>query len=251
MEGYLNTNLSLPTRNDLRILAELGWNHIKISLHTPNDKHDLISGNKGTFRKVVRNIKLLNAYKKRFNSNLPELEFGPVLCNLNYTYIQDFIKLAARLNVKNVFFQPLIEYKFIDRNYKLNKRQIEFLKQNLRTYEILAAKLKVDINLKDLLMNELIEKSGKRKSKDRIHCYEPWLHMTIWPNETFSACSFPQISERCSLGNKTLKEVWEGVYFEKLRNKVKNGKAPKYCERCIANVVLDNINLKEELKKNV
>lgn len=249
MEGYLNTNFSLLDKESLKILAEVKWDYIKISLHAPNEKHDLITANKGAFRKIVRNIKILNTYKKKFNSNKPILEFGPVLSNLNYLHTKDFILLAEKFSVQNVFFQPLIEYENTKKDLKLNQEENNFLKNNLKDYESLSRKLNINLNLKDLLKNDLIEKSDKREIKDKIHCYEPWLHMTIWPNGTYSACSFPQIEGRGVLGNSSLREIWFGPYFSKLRDKIEKGEVPEYCKRCVANVVLDNISLKKELNQ--
>ncbi len=249
MDGYLNTNFSLPTEENLRQLVENGWDYIKISLHMPNRKHDLITNNKGAFKKVIRNIKVLNRYKKKLGSEKPVLELGPVLFNGNYKHIKGFIRLASKLNVQNVFFQPVIQYSGI-KKYKLTKEQNDFLQKNLKNYESLAKRLDVNINLKSLLKNELIEKSDNRqiKKEEGVYCYEPWLHLTIWPNGTYASCSFPQIKERGVLENRSLKEVWLGNYFLKLRKKLEKGVVPEHCKRCVANVVFNNIKLKEQMK---
>jgi MoaA/NifB/PqqE/SkfB family radical SAM enzyme len=254
MEGYLNTNFSLPNEKDLEILAKFGWDYIKISLHAPNKSHDKITGNKGAFNSIIKNIKLLNDYKKNLGSDKPILEFGPVLFNGNYKYIKKFIILASKLDVGNLFFQPVIQYKDIN-NYKLSEKQNSFLVKRLKEYEILAQKLNVNINLRSLLENELIEKSNKREieNKNDVYCYEPWLHMTIWPNGTYSTCSFPHISNRGTLGiindkNDSLKDVWYGDYFDKIRKDIKKGNVPEHCKRCVANVVLGNKKLKEQIK---
>lgn len=249
MDGYLNTNFSLLNKESLKTLVKTKWDYIKISLHAPNEHHDLITANKSAFKKIVRNVQILNTYKKKFSSDKPVLEFGPVLSNLNYLYIKDFILLAAKLSVQNIFFQPLIEYNNTKKDLKLGQEENNFLKKNLEDYESLSRKLNINLNLRDLLKNDLIEKSDKREIKDKIHCYEPWLHMTIWPNGTYSACSFPQIEERGILGNDSLRGIWFGHYFSNLRKKIEKGEVPEYCKRCVANIVLDNINLKKELNQ--
>jgi MoaA/NifB/PqqE/SkfB family radical SAM enzyme len=261
--GYLNTNGTLFSEDLIKDMVEKEWDYVKFSLHGPDKStHDSITNNSGSFDRVKLALKKFKYWKKKLKKDKPIIEIGPVLCKKNYNKLNDLIKLAHKYNIQHLLIQPLIKYPFIKKDLSLDKEEITCLKEKKDELIKLAKKYGINTNLEQILNINIIERSNNTipilKNAPKIdkrldfHCYEPWLHLTIWPNGTVASCSFPGMPFR-GKWEGSLEKTWNSEYFEYIRNKVKNKETFEYCSRCITNVVLDTLKLKnaiaDELKK--
>lgn len=257
ISGYLNTNGTLFSEDLIKNMVEQEWDYIKFSLHGPDKAtHDSITRNNGSFKKVKFALKEFKYWKKKLKKDKPLIEIGPVLCKKNYKKLISLIKLAYKYDVKHLLLQPLIKYPNVKEDLTLNKDEIEFLEQEKCKIIRLAQKYGININLEQILESKIIEKSNDvipilkntlpAAGYSDLHCYEPWLHLTIWPNGTVANCSFPGISSR-GKWEGSLEKTWNSKHFEHIRNKVKNKETFDYCSRCVTNVVLDTIKLKKAI----
>jgi len=261
ISGYLNTNGTLFSEDLIKNMVEEEWDYIKFSLHGPDESiHDSITNNQGSFKKVELALKKFDYWKKKLKKDKPVIEIGPVLCKKNYKKIIELIKLAHKYNVNHLLIQPLIRYSEIKEDLSLNKDEIEFLEGEKDKIIDLAKKYGINTNLEQVLKSRLIEKSNDtvpvlknllscNKCLD-LHCYEPWLHLTIWPNGTVANCSFPGAPFR-GKWEGDLKKTWHSPYFNEIRKQVREGKTFEYCSRCVTNVVLDTLKLKTELAEEL
>lgn len=258
MHGSITTNGTLFSEDLLKSLIKLGWDKITFSIDGPDaSTNDYLRGEQGLFNRVIKTLKIINGLKSRFKKKLPLITFNTVLSNKNYEKASAMIKLAQKVGCIEVNFEPLTVHSEIGKQLKLNdKQQKEFQEIIKRTYK-LAKRLKVKTNIKSFKEKELIEKSNSmqeilKKETDKhdffsIPCYEPWYHLTIKVDGTAGPCCVYN-DKRMNIKKQTLKEIWHGWRFNRLRKKIAKKKFPKYCSICNAGQVLTNRKLREELK---
>ncbi len=77
----------------------LGLDSIRVSLDGPQEIHDWIRGVKGSFRKAIQGIRMLNEEKTRQNKRRPKIGINFTLSNHNCHYIYDFVKTLDELQI--------------------------------------------------------------------------------------------------------------------------------------------------------
>ncbi len=253
MFGYICTNGILFSEKDIKILAEKQWDHIKLSFHGPDEKtNDAITRKKGSFQKVVQNIKIINKYKK----NKPILEFGIVLINKNYNKIKEMIELAKELNVKNVFIEPITVYSKLGESLKLNAKQKEEFKGIAKSAHEIAKKYGIETNLQHFYDSEFLDYTNKMDQlipKEKTQgfanaaCFEPFYRIGIRVNGKVGPCGFLDSQSPENIKEKSLKEIWYGSYFEELRKKMINKQLLPQCKKCCTTLIINNQEIRKRL----
>ncbi len=251
--GSLITNGTLFNKDNIKKIVKTGWDEIIFSLDSPFEKtHDYLRAVEGSFNKVVRAIELFNLYKEK----KPKLCIHSVLCNKNYNQIPDMFMLAAKINCKNIFFEPIVTVtvgtKIAD-TLKLNAKQKKELPKYIKKAKKIAGKFGIENNLESL-QTEIIGKINEMDSliiKDIQNnlpaCFEPWYHMIVRPNGRTGPCCMFDYSQEY-LHEKTLQEIWYGKFFDRIRERLIDGKLLNYCSQCNPSQVVSNRKIRKQLE---
>jgi len=258
IRGSLITNGTLFKEKDIEKIINFRWDEIILSLDSSKAEiHDYLRNQKGSFKKTIDSIKKVNKYKK----DKPKLCIHFVLCNKNYKELPELIKLANKLRIKNVFIEPIVtvtDIANISEKLKLNKNQLKELQRiSKKAYE-LCMKYHIENNLekfielnlteKTNMMDEVIKKPRKSNKKFDPLCFEPFYNMIIRPNGRVGpCCMFDHSGEYCH--HKSLKEIWFGKHFNKVREKLLKWELMGYCSKCNPSQVVDNIKMKEMIQQ--
>lgn len=110
MVGSLTTNSTLIRETDIRKIVKIEWDEINLSLDgsTP-EINDYIRGD-GVFEKVLEAIKNFQQIKEESGSQNPTLRLTLTLTSVNINDVPNYIKLARKLDVRNINFSTLCEW---------------------------------------------------------------------------------------------------------------------------------------------
>lgn len=254
----LDTNGSRLTEETLKELVCLGLNRIQISLDFPNAAmHDWMRGQKGTFEKVTRAISKLRELRDLSADRKPRIVTTTVLSGLNCDLIDEIVALAARIGVDQVNVTPLRVMESIRPQVEkarmvMNSEQkhkasvcVERAKRTADKYGILLHFL-VDADWEES-SGERIEKRGAVKggigpqdaAGDISHgfiglkCYEPWFTLAVDARGNPGYCVAGSLGEQhYNLRRHTLREVWYGEYFLRIRSQLMGKRSPDTCLEC-------------------
>jgi len=255
--GNITTNGTLFELNDVKKIVKMSWDRITFSLDGPDAKtNDFVRG-KGYFERVMESIKLFNQVKENLGKKFPLLKFNVVINRKNYNKVAEMIELAKKCNVSLVHFDSLTVHSKIGERLKLTKKQMKEFEKNARKAKEVAEKYGIwtDINFltskfleKANEMQEILRKESSSNGFSSLICYEPWWHLVIKTNGTAQPCCLYDEKEE-DVRKKSLKEIWFGNFFEKIRASIKSGKLSKYCSICNAGQVFENRKIRGELKR--
>jgi radical SAM protein with 4Fe4S-binding SPASM domain len=153
------------------------------------------------------------------------------------------IKLAKKLGVNGICLNALNVWKPEINKLKLNEEEIEKVKEILRKGEKLAQKLEISTNIEDFLDFLFFEKANVMKkamieevetntnSFASIACYYPWYNISIFPNGRTLPC-FILKDDGENVKEKSLKEIWFGDYFNKIRKTFSRNELKEDCSKC-------------------
>jgi len=263
MYGDIITNGTLLNEKSLRKIVKAEWDVIRFSLNAPDEKtHDFMVDCKGAYKKVIKNIKLLQKIKKELKSEKPVIGFNTVITSKNYFLFPKLVELLNELGGKILNTQTIILYDTVEKIWSLNEEQkkesIKFLEEAAK----LCEKFEIKNNLKNYLSKEVIDKTtemnsivelGKKERKKiraknsflKAFCYEPFYLVTIRANGVVGSCRlFGDKGD--NITNKGLREIWFGEYFENARKTLLKGPQP-FCSKCGSNEMLQQAEIRREL----
>ncbi len=254
MWGLLTTNGTLLNESDAKFLIKIGWDQVQFSIDGPNEKINDFLRPPNSFKRITKNVSILRELREKSKSSKPYIGFNTVINKMNYKLIPEMIELAYEVGSDLVFFEPIYPgYSKID--LKIPKKDKRGLKKIVRKGERVAKKLKIDTNIRDFLEIQLMDKTNLRKKflkeVEKINgflgasCFRPWYLMGIKASGFSGCCSTFEIGE--FIQNKSLKEVWYGKLFNKLRKKMLEKNPPYYCDKCSIVVLMENRTLRKML----
>jgi len=274
MYGFLNTNGVLFNEKDIKELVELGWDKILFSIESPKaGTHDYLVSVKGSFDKAMHNTERFNYWRKKLGKEAPEMEFKMVLTNRNYNQIEDMVLLADKMNV-HLRIDCLIVFHEYGKALSLNDSQKKEFGQNLKKALELHRKLvekrgksnELRFDISDELYNEVFSKTDahfSRKKENKLaifqflkkkqnkfissSCYFPWLRILINTQGFAGPCGFAYTKD--NVKNKSLKEIWYGKEYEKIREDRMNQILGEYCPLC--GDIQANVKIRQKLKEVV
>jgi radical SAM protein with 4Fe4S-binding SPASM domain len=262
MFGYICTNGTLFNERMIKELIQIGFDHVKISLHGSNANiHDFLVDVKGAFEKSLKNIALFNKWKRKLKKEKPFIEIGTVLVRENYRDIPNIINLAHTSNVQYFFIEPVTVYSKIGEKLKLKKEELKEFERIAIESKKIANGFGIRNNLSDFIDSKFVEKTGrmeeilkgsignKRSKFLSLPCYEPWLRMGIRADGIVCPCGFFDEQSNENVKEKSLKEIWFGEYFNLRRRQILNGKLPEHCKKCCVTLVVENKLIRNELEK--
>jgi len=260
--GNVNTNGTLFNDNIIKKVLETGWDEVTFSIDSANPKiHDELRGVPGTFEKAVTAIKKIQKMKKLLQKNEPKINIHSVITNKNYNSLDEIIKLAHKLKVKDVLFTHLFKMNKHFNELSLKKKHINGFEINVKKAYELSLKYHMNTNLKDYIKTIRVKDLGKmdillkarsRESNNKIlsiPCFEPWYQIIILNDGKVGYCGrYSGNAKSENVRSKKLKDIWYGKNFEKIRRKIIMGKLPKFCRVCPTSRILRNENLRNDLK---
>lgn len=264
--GELITNGILFTLDAIKEIVDIGWDRIVFSLDAPDaETNDYLRGMKSAFEKTIDAIKLLGSLKKEMNKDKPEICIHMVLCNKNYDKIAEMFEFAHYLGCNNLFIEPMVllaletgagkELMIRDEHKKQLLLEIEKAKDVAKKYYFKTNLDKLELRFIESInrMDEMImkeTKAPKSETKSKflsIPCYYPWYQMIIRPwGVVGMCCMFDNAGD--NVKEKSLKEIWYGEHFNKIREKLKGGSLPSFCFKCNPGQVQENIKIRQVLK---
>lgn len=259
MYGSLVTNGTLFDEELVSTMVKMGWDKISISLDGARaETQNALRGN-NSFKRVISGLKMIKRFKDQFNQEKPQLWLDPVLCNRNYQEIPLFIELAGKFDIFGVHFQPLTVYKQEMNQYKITDEQRQDMRQYLERGLQLASDYGIKNNLDQFQTKEFttdsgnvidsLEKTQKTNEKLPMACFRPWYYLRVFPVEkTAGPCLYT--SDYAGLVEKnSLKEIWYSGQLNDLRERLKSGDIPDYCQSCCGGNVIETRRFKAKLEQ--
>lgn len=258
MRGQLTTNGTLFGPNDIETLVRIGWDHVQFSVDGPNSEiHNYLRRGKDAFERAIRNVRLFSELKEKFNTTKPYVGFNMVLNAMNYDKIEDTIELAHSVGGQLVYIEPIYGGYVSDERLALNEREKASLRGHIERAIAISRKLGVSTNADQFLRTEMVDKSnfsdtvlaeaaGPAADIANAPCFQPWYLMGIKGSGLAGCCSTFETGEY--IHDKTLKEVWFGPVFEKIRSDMMKKSIPEYCNKCSVVTVMDNRRIRDGLK---
>jgi MoaA/NifB/PqqE/SkfB family radical SAM enzyme len=104
----IDTNGTLFDEKFVKKIVKLKLDRIRISINSTDEKtEDFLKGENGSFKKMIKGLKLINKWKRKFNSSSPTLKFNILLTKYNWENIPNMIKLADKYKVDEIEILPL------------------------------------------------------------------------------------------------------------------------------------------------
>jgi len=254
------TNGTLFTENMIKNFIDIEVDKITFSLDGSNAKiHESLRGVK-CFDTIINNLKRFRYWKIRLNKNKPRIAFHFVLCNKNYKDLINIMKLAKRLGVEDVMINALNIWAEEIKKLELSNKQRKELKKILIKASFYAKRHSINTNINEFIQLNLFDKANKmdkaiynkkktdNKSWLNIPCYIPWYNMSIFANGECKPC-FILKKRGSSLKEESLKSIWLGDFFNKIRQEMKNNKINEDCSKCNPWSFYKNKEIKKELEK--
>ncbi|MEM5829484.1 MAG: radical SAM protein [Candidatus Aenigmatarchaeota archaeon] len=259
--GRLITNGTLFSENMLNTLIKIGWDEIVFSLDAPERSvNDYLRGK--SFDRVVKTIKTLQIMKVERKKEKPAVNIHMVLCNKNFHLLPKMFEFAYDLNCRNLVVEPIVLLATktkAGRELLFRKKDKNSLLKFIREATKIAHKHNFQTNI-DKLEFKLIESTTKMKKIVRkegekeeilwasLACYQPFYHIIIRPwGIVGPCCMFDNTGE--NIAEKSLREIWFGEFFEKMRKKMLDRNLPNFCSKCNPSQIQENRKIREYIKR--
>ncbi|MDI6826340.1 MAG: radical SAM protein [Candidatus Aenigmarchaeota archaeon] len=255
--GNITTNGTLFDEDVIKLLVKIGWDRVTFSIDGPNPEiNDYLRG-KGSFEKIVQNIKILNRVKKSFKKKKPSTKFNVVVSRKNYNVLDGIVKLAHSLGCEMISFEPMTVHSSIGMKLSLRKSETKELRDSVRRIERLANELGIITNIQNFIFDELMMKPRHLKFLKQSSsaydgfasslCFEPWWHLVIKVDGSAQPCCLFDSKEE-NVKDKSLREIWFGKFFNDIRENMTKKKFSGFCLVCNAGQVAENIKIREEFE---
>ncbi len=256
MAGSLVTNGTLINKHQILDLIDMKWDLVRFSIDGADaETHDYLRGVNGSFDKSLSALKMFNQIKEETGSTYPTLEINTVLCKKNLTDVPKILDLAAKLNIKNVYFLPMIPFVKNLNSLIITKKDMKIFLDSL---DQIDPNHKVNSNL-DEIKNELISQSDKmdqvilsegENQDNYIPCFMPWYGMSVDAEGYATPCGQIEKDNQENIRRNLVKDIWFGDWFSKLRGKMLKRVLSKGCNKCCMPLLDENRLLRKELLKN-
>lgn len=228
----LVTNGTLLDEDIIDKIVSSGWNHILFSLHAPHaELSDFIRGKTGSFTKTVQNIRNIIEEKRNTGSNSPTMAITTVINEFNYRYFRELKELVKEYDLEPLTFRILTGSP--ERCDFVPEEDINILKEQISE---LSSEIRVEFEFHpEELDNYYNGDEDKNKPVTTPFCLSSFFEMAIFSNGNVGPCCFmyENIEENDNVRNRSVREVWEGEKFERLRIGSILGNPPEICEKCL------------------
>jgi len=275
MFGDLTTNGTLWTEEMVRKTVEMSWDRIHISIDAVDSKtHDELRQVPGAFEKAFQTAMMFKKIKKELQTDKPSIVINFVTNKKNYKQLPEIIKLAHKFGADYVFTEPVIVHSKHGEKLKLSSEQMKDLKNYINKAHKISKELDLGTNFtteekaleEDLVQGTskirevLMKRKQRRADKEKLEeqekikqhklfsasCFKPWFNMAIKHNGDAGPCGLLYSSKE-NVKKKSLKNIWLGKYYTKVRQGILNDKLSNECARCAPSDVTQADKLREDL----
>ena len=274
MAGNMTTNGTLFTRDRVDRMVEGGWAKVVFSLDGHDDgANDYLRGKKGSFARSTNGLTLFKEAKEKIGTEGPLIAFNTVLSRRNVDHLTDMIELAARYGVDMVNFEPITVHSPLGEALSLGPSELGRLPEQAGKAARAAERLGVVTNVAhytegDLAanantMDQVIRRDGSEETglsepeareeagpaeEDYLSlvCYEPWYHLVIKVDGQAGPCCIYD-EAGVNVKDNSLREIWLGGHFRRIREAIRSRRLPRYCAICNAGQVITNRQLRTEI----
>jgi MoaA/NifB/PqqE/SkfB family radical SAM enzyme len=237
-----NTNGTLLTARKRHELIETGLDELRVSLDAADaDTFRKVRG-KDMFGRIVRNIGEFTTLQQQIGATLPRVSLWLTGLKETIDQLPDFVRLAARIGVKEVHLQRLV---FDDLGRGLAREDSSlFERTQQEEQKTIAAAQELGVAL-----GVAIDASGATepgvsltRSQDETPwsaCRRPWSLMYFTAHGRALPCCIAPFSargyENYTLGDATqqsLREIWNGGAYQNFRETLLGDVPPSPCQNC-------------------
>jgi MoaA/NifB/PqqE/SkfB family radical SAM enzyme len=237
-----NTNGTLLAPRKRRELIDAGLDELRVSLDAAEAQSFFKVRGKNFFDRIVRNVGEFIVLQKEVGASTPRVSLWLTGLKETIEQLPDFVRLAARIGVKEVYLQRLV---FDDLGRGLAREESSLFEKTRREEDDAIAAAQA-------LGRELgvaIDASGAtepgtslRRAEDEAPwsaCRRPWSLMYFTAHGRALPCCIAPFSARgygtYTLGDATqqsLREIWNGTAYQDFRAALFSDTPPKPCQNC-------------------
>jgi MoaA/NifB/PqqE/SkfB family radical SAM enzyme len=237
-----NTNGTLLAPRRRRELIETGLDELRVSLDAAEAKSFLAVRGKNFFDRIVRNVGEFAALQRALGAATPRLSLWLTGLKETIRQLPDFVRLAARIGVGEVYLQRLV---FDDLGRGLARAESSLFERTRREEEAAIAAAEA----LGRLLGVTIDASGATEPGTSLRrgqetapwsvCRRPWSLMYFTAHGRALPCCIAPFSARgyetYTLGDatqQTLREIWNGSAYQDFRQALVSETPPKPCRNC-------------------
>ena len=237
-----NTNGTLLAPRKHREIIDNGLDELRVSLDAAEAETFLQVRGKDMFDRIVRNVGAFTNLQSALGADKPLVSLWLTGLKETVDQLPEFVRLAARLGVKEVHLQRLV---FDDTGYGLARSESSLFERTRADEEAVIA----DATELGRSLGVLLDASGatepglslKRQSDDKPWslCRRPWSLMYFTAHGRALPCCIAPFSargyENYTLGNASqqdLMEIWNGPAYRDFRAALVSDEPPKPCQGC-------------------
>lgn len=237
-----NTNGTLLAPKKQREIIETGLDELRVSLDAAEAATFLKVRGKDMFDRIVRNVSSFTNLQRAIGAEKPLVSLWLTGLKETVDQLPDFVRLAARIGVKEVHLQRLV---FDSVGFGMARSESSLFEQTRADEEAVIA----NATALGLSLGVSLDASGatepgislKRQSDDKpwAMCRRPWSLMYFTAHGTALPCCIAPFSERgyenYTLGNASkqdLAEIWNGPAYRDFRSSLMSDTPPKPCQGC-------------------
>jgi len=237
-----NTNGTLLTARKQRDLIETGLDELRVSLDAADAQTFLAVRGKDFFDRIVRNISSFTKLQAEMGREKPLVSLWLTGLKETIGQLPDFVRLAARIGVKEVHLQRLV---FDDAGFgKARANQALFAQAQdeesaaVQAATALAKSLGLRMNASGATEPGLSLQTAP-DDKPWATCRRPWSLMYFTAHGRALPCCIAPFSargyENYTLGDATqqsLREIWNSPAYQHFRANLVSDTPPKPCQHC-------------------
>jgi MoaA/NifB/PqqE/SkfB family radical SAM enzyme len=237
-----NTNGTLLAPRKRREIIETGLDELRVSLDAAEAQSFFKVRGRNFFDRIVRNVGEFTALQKEIGAATPRVSLWLTGLKETVGQLPDFVRLAARIGVMEVYLQRLV---FDDFGRGLAREESSLFEQTrqeedkaIAEAQALGRALGVSIDASGATEPAISLKRGQDEAPWSA-CRRPWSLMYFTAHGRALPCCIAPFSARgyetYSLGDatqQTLREIWSGSRYRHFREALLSDMPPKPCQNC-------------------
>ncbi len=242
MEGVLTTNGTLLNGGMRRLLVEIGWDEVHVSIDGADPAtHDALRGQPGAFRKSISALCALRV--ARGTGATPRLALHTVLTNRNWFQLVEIVQLAHAMGAFRLDVDALVAYRPEQRRLALSPGEAAALPAVARAALHEAERLGLASTLARFLDGDTLRRGerlpipGTGAGYAAAPCLKAWHHLVVQADGRTSPCCV-LAGEGESVAATAVAEVWErGATLTAIRTGMLAGRPTGRCAECSENIL--------------
>jgi len=254
MEGILTTNGTLLDDRLTETLIDIGWDEIHFSVDGPNPEiHDVLRGQKGAFKKTIRNACRLSVRKKQRNAPCPRIALHFVLTNKNHNTLTQMVELAHAVGAFRIDFDALIAYTPEQEALKLTAKQRSEIPKLASEAIVRAEEFGIQTTLENFLSPGRLNRGDTQIDTPDgdgfkgAPCLKAWHYLVVQADGKTSPCCV-LAGQGGSAADQSLKHVWnQDPFMNTVRKGMLKGEPLPRCKECSWNILQHEAIIRDHL----